>query len=87
MSTMLPGRERPARRVVLAIAALLFLLFFGRSICNVVIDYSWWRELGHLDTWWRIALYRNVPGLGAWLILFATWIAKSKFNAGSRESS
>ncbi len=84
---MLPGRERPARRVALAIAAFLFLLIFGRSICNIVIDYSWWRELGHLDTWWRIALYRNAPGFAAWLIVFVIlWIAHARGmrHAGAR---
>jgi uncharacterized membrane protein (UPF0182 family) len=87
MPTMLPGRERPRRRLLLGLAALLAVFIFGRSICNIFIDYSWWRELGHLDTWWRIALYRTAPGIAAWLIVFAVlWIAHARGmrHAGAR---
>jgi uncharacterized membrane protein (UPF0182 family) len=87
MPRMLPPRRRPPRQVGIAIAAFLLLLIFGRSICGVIIDYAWWRELGQIDTWWRIALYRNVPGIAAWLIVFMVlWIshARGMRHAGAR---
>ncbi len=79
MPRMLPPRRRPVRQIGIAIAAFLFLLIFGRSICATIIDYAWWRELGQVNTWWRIALYRNVPGIAAWLIVFAVlWISHAR---------
>ena len=75
------------RAIAVAIGALVLVLLFGRTVCSVIIDYSWWRELGQVNTWWRIALYRNVPGLGAWIIVFAIlWIAHARGmrHAGAR---
>jgi uncharacterized protein len=87
MPTMLPRPQFPRGRIVFAIAAVALILFFGRSICNVIIDYAWWHELGQTNTWWRIALYRNAPGFAAWLIVFLIlWIAQSRGmrHAGAR---
>ncbi len=58
---------------------VMFLLFFGRSICSTVIDYYWWRELGQVSTWLRMSLYRYAPGFAAWIIVFAIlWIAHAR---------
>src|SRR5580692_12962937 len=84
---VLEGRQRPRRRIAVAIGALVLVLLFGRTLCNVIIDYSWWRELGQINTCWRIALYRNVPGFAAWIIVFAIlWIAHARGmrHAGTR---
>src|SRR5271170_7765342 len=76
---LLERRPAPRRRIAVVIGALVLVLLFGRTVCSVIIDYSWWRELGQVNTWWRIALYRNVPGLSAWLIIFAIlWIAHAR---------
>ena len=80
-------RRARQRRIVIAVVALLLLLFFSRSICGFVIDYCWWRELGQVPTWLRMSLYRYVPGLAAWLIVFAVlWIAHARGmrHAGAR---
>ncbi len=67
------------RRVVLWIVALFVLLIFSRSISSTIIDYYWWRELGQVPTWLLISVYRYVPGLAAWLIVFAVlWTAHAR---------
>ncbi|HLW76800.1 MAG TPA: UPF0182 family protein, partial [Bryobacteraceae bacterium] len=74
-----PRRTKPPIRLIVTLAIVVVLLFFGRSICSVIIDYQWWRGLGQTNTWWRIALYRNVPGWAAWLIAFALlWMAHAR---------
>ncbi len=36
-------------------------------------------RLGHIDTWWRLALYHTVPAFAGWLIVFAIlWIAHAR---------
>ena len=37
--------------LVLFGAALVLLLFFGGSLCSLLIDYKWWGEMGQVDTW------------------------------------
>ena len=59
-------------------AALILLLFFGRSLCSLLIDYKWWGEMGQVSTWQRMWLYRYVPDLAQWLILATVlWTAHS----------
>ena len=50
-------------------AALVLLLFFGGSLCSLLIDYKWWGEMGQVSTWQRMWLYRYVPDVMQWLIL------------------
>ena len=52
-----------------SIGVLVLLLFFGRSLCSLLIDYKWWGEMGQVNTWQRMWLYRYVPGFAQWLIL------------------
>ena len=68
-------------------AAVLLLIFFGRSICGIVIDYFWWRELGQVPTWILMSVYRYLPGIAGWLIAFGVlWIshARGVRHAGER---
>ncbi len=75
----LSGPKLPRARFLVVAAVLAVLLLFGRSICGVIIDYAWWRELGHIDTWWRLALYHTVPAFAGWLIVFAIlWTAHAR---------
>ena len=61
------------------VGALILLLFFGRSLFGVLIDYKWWGEMGQVNTWQRMWVYRYVPDLVQWLILAAVlWIAHSR---------
>lgn len=55
-------------------------LFLGsRGIANLILDYHWWTELGQVDTWLRMWLYRWAPVIAQWLILFAAlWLAHAR---------
>ena len=73
------GRRNPQVGIAAVIIALLALLFFGRTICSWVIDYFWWREMGQVPTWVRMTAYRYLPGLAAWVIVFAVlWVAHAR---------
>src|SRR5579883_2689067 len=73
-------RSAPRRgRLILLIAVLILLLAFGRSICSVIIDYLWWREMGQVSTWVRMSAYRWLTGIAEWGILFvALWWAHAR---------
>jgi hypothetical protein len=65
--------------LVLFGAALILLLIFGGSLCSLLIDYKWWGEMGQVNTWQRMWLYRYVPDIAQWLILFLVlWIAHAR---------
>jgi uncharacterized protein len=86
--TQLPPRRRnPQVTFGWIAAAVVLLLVFGRSVCSWVIDYFWWGEMGQVPTWLRMTAYRFLPGLAAWLILFAAlWIAHARGMKHARES-
>jgi uncharacterized membrane protein (UPF0182 family) len=72
-------RRRPQHRLIVIGVVLLVLLFFSRSICSFFIDYLWWGELGQVPTWTLLLMYRYVPGLAGWLIVFAVfWVAHAR---------
>ena len=65
----------------------MVLLVFGRSLCSWVIDYFWWGEMGQVPTWVRMTAYRYLPGLAAWVIVFAVlWVAHARGMKHARES-
>jgi uncharacterized protein len=71
-----PRPRRGRTRLLWVAAAIILLLMFGRSICGVVIDYYWWREVGQVPTWLLMSFYRYAPGAAAWLlVLLVLWIA------------
>src|SRR5579883_1510183 len=73
------GQREGSRRIVVWIVALVVLLLFSRSICSIVVDYYWWRELAQVPTWLLISFYRYAPGFAAWIIVFAVlWIAHAR---------
>jgi hypothetical protein len=72
-------RNSPQPRIAILIGIFVVLLLFSRTICSLIIDYAWWGELGQVPTWLRISAYEYIPGLAAWLILFAVlWIAHAR---------
>src|SRR5579863_227375 len=60
-------------------AAVILLLVFGRSICSLIIDYLWWKEMGQVSTWIRASAYIYATNVGEWLIAFVVlWIAHAR---------
>src|SRR5260370_24759242 len=71
----------PSRRPrwILLIVAVVLLLIFGRSICSLIIDYLWWREMGQVATWLRKSAYLYLTGVAEWVIVFAVvWLAHAR---------
>jgi len=65
--------------LLVIVAALILLLFFGRSLCSLLIDYKWWSEMSQVSTWQRMWAYRFLPGFAQWLVLAVVlWIAHSR---------
>jgi len=61
------------------IAVLVLLLVFSRGIGGMVLDYHWWNEMGQVDTWIRMWLYRWLPGIAQWLVLVVIlWVAHAR---------
>ncbi|MFL6450600.1 MAG: UPF0182 family protein [Bryobacteraceae bacterium] len=75
----------PRRRGLFYIAALLLLLLLGsRYLASLLIDYSWWSEMGQTDTWFDLYLYGTGPVILAFLLFAgAFWTA---FRLGIRSS-
>lgn len=77
---MLP-RNRPSRhgRLVLLAVVVLLLLVFGRSLCSLVIDYLWWKEMGQVSTWARGLTYIYSTNVAEWALAFAVlWLAHAR---------
>jgi uncharacterized membrane protein (UPF0182 family) len=75
----MPQRSAAPPRFVLVVAAVLLLLLFSRSICGLIIDYEWWKEMGQVSTWLRMSAYRYLPDLIGWALAFALfWITHAR---------
>jgi uncharacterized membrane protein (UPF0182 family) len=58
---------------------LAALVLGARGIASLILDYYWWSELGQVETWLQMWLYRWAPGVLQWLILFAlVWLAHAR---------
>src|SRR5579871_978011 len=74
-----PQRTHPQFRWLVLFAAVLLVLVFGRSICSLVIDYQWWKEMGQLSTWARGLTYVYSTNFIEWLLVFIVlWIAHAR---------
>ncbi len=81
------GQRQRQRRggLLFLIILLIVLLFCSRYIASTLIDYSWWSELGQVDTWINLLIYGTGPILLAIIVFFvAFWIA---FKLGMRHSA
>ena len=58
---------------------LVVLLIGTRWAASLLIDYSWWKELGQVRTWVDLYAYSTIPVAGATLL---TWIVLLIAHAG-----
>ncbi len=75
-----PEHRRGGRGRWIALAAVVILLLvFGRSLCSLIIDYLWWREMGQVSTWFRASAYLYATNIAEWLIAFLVlWIGHAR---------
>jgi hypothetical protein len=67
--------HRPSRGIRVGLIGIVFLFFVvligARWAASILIDYSWWKELGQVGTWIDLYAYSTLPvALGT----FVTWI-------------
>jgi uncharacterized protein len=66
------GQRRGLRVGLIGLFILLVVLLIGtRWAASLLIDYSWWKELGQVRTWIDLYAYSTIPVAGATLL---TWI-------------
>src|SRR5580658_7319515 len=70
---VITGRQRRGLRIgLIGIVIFLFAMLIGaRWAASLLIEYSWWKELGQVKTWIDLYAYSTIPIAGATLI---TWI-------------
>jgi len=84
------GRPRGLRIGIFAfVVVVIFLLVAIRWGASILIDYSWWKELGQVNTWIDLYSYTTLPIVGAtvltWIVLLVAHARAVKF-AGGRVS-
>ncbi len=73
-----PGRRSQTGCVTLVIAVVA-LLIGARTLASWILDFEWWRELGHVETWISMMWYSVGPGVAVALIAFAVfWFAHAR---------
>ncbi|MDQ1472707.1 MAG: uncharacterized protein QOJ99_4187 [Bryobacterales bacterium] len=80
-----PGRA--ARFGLIGIAILIFAVLVGaRWAASLLIEYSWWKEIGQLHTWIDLYAYSTLPvAVGtmlAWFVLLISHSRGVKFAGG-----
>lgn len=64
-------------RIVLG--AVVLLVLGSGKIADFLIDYQWWREVGQVETWMSMLLYKIAPSAaGALVVYLALWLAHAR---------
>lgn len=72
------GARGPSGRFIL-IAVLLVILFGGRSLAQLVLEFEWWKELGQIPTWQGIIAYSFLPvAIAAVLAFIVLWVVHAR---------
>ena len=66
-------------RTIIFVAVVLALLLGSRTGAEFVIEYQWWQELGQVETWITLLMYRIFPVTVASLLCwpFLLWAHRS----------
>src|SRR4051812_35165327 len=84
------GRGAGRRFGLIALAAIvLFLLATAGWLASRLIEYSWWKEMGQVDTWLDLYAWSTMPvtvaTILAWFVLIIAHSRAVRF-AGGRAS-
>lgn len=69
------------RWLLIAIVSAFVLVTLSAS---AIIDYAWWEEMGQLETWYSMALYRYLPRFAAAALAFVVF--RTAFTMGRRRA-
>ncbi len=73
------GRQSNPTGWIFLLLVFLVLLFGARSIAEFIIDFQWWKEVGHLPTWEAVLLYSFVPvAIATVLIFIVLWMVHAR---------
>ena len=78
-----PPPRRPGGYLPLIVFALFVLLLSARSVASTYIDFLWWKEIGQIETWWRMWSYGVMPIAGGALVAFVVLYAAHRMGARS----
>lgn len=84
------GRNRHSRAALVAFAAVIFIgLACAGWFASRLIDYSWWKEMGQVNTWLDLYAWSTMPwatgAIIAWIVLLIAHARAVRF-AGGRTS-
>jgi uncharacterized membrane protein (UPF0182 family) len=72
-------RPSQIRNLVLLSVLVAFLLWAITTAANFVIEYSWWKEIGQVNTWIGMLWYSIAPAAaGTVAAFFALWVAHAR---------
>ena len=78
-----PPPRRPGGYLPLIVIGLFLVLLSARSVASTYIDYLWWREIGQIETWWRMWSYGVLPIAGGAVVAFVVLYAAHRMAAHS----
>src|SRR5690242_20097231 len=65
--------------ILLALLLTFILLGLTSTIANFIIEYSWWKEVGQVETWINMLWYSIAPSVAGALVGFiALWMAHAR---------
>ena len=82
-----PSRPNTPRLILLGLAILAGVILFAANWgASLLIEYSWWKEMGQVDTWINLYVWSTLPTLVAtligWLVLWFTHARAIRFAGG-----
>src|SRR5579871_4650553 len=72
-------RSSQIRNLVIFAAVLIAVLWGSSTFADLLIQYSWWREVGQVSTWASMLWYSIAPAAAGVIAAFAAlWIAHAR---------
>jgi len=72
-------RPTQIRNLIVSFVLFILVMWAGSAAADLVIEYSWWKEIGQLGTWVGMLWYSVAPAMAGTLIAFvALWVAHAR---------